>query len=337
MTKLGPLFIDIQSTMLMPDEQALIQNHWVGGIILFSRNYQDVEQLKALTRQIRALRPHIIICVDHEGGRVQRFREGFTAIPPMAVIGQVYDTDPKRALKIAYLYGRIVACELQSVGIDFSFSPVLDLDYRQSQIMGTRCFHADPMTVSLLASAFIDGLASMGMPCVGKHFPGHGYVKADSHVAHPVDDRTLEEIMNRDIIPYRNLASKLSGIMTAHVLFPRVDESIASYSSFWLKNILRKEIGYAGVIFSDDLIMSAANRFEISQRVLAALSAGCDVALICNDREAVSTVLENLKHESPRESIHIATLRSRDFYHDPRPEVQKALNEVGALDFVVSA
>lgn len=337
MSTLGPLFIDLQSTTLLPEEHALIKNPWVGGIILFSRNFKDVAQVTALTQQIRNLRSNIIICVDHEGGRVQRFREGFTAVPPMSVIGQLHHSDPKRALKVAYSYGRIIACELQAVGIDFSFCPVLDLDYGNSQIMATRCFDADPMVVSVLAGAFIDGLASMGMPCVGKHFPGHGYVQADSHVAHPMDDRPLEVIMAKDILPYRNLVSKLTGVMTAHVVYPRVDESIASYSSFWLKNILRKEIGYGGVIFSDDLVMSAANQCALPLRVQAALGAGCDVALICNDREGAVKVLDSLKNETPRDTLRLSSLRGKHFYENYQDEVKRALAEVGSLDFTVSA
>ena len=191
--------------------------------------------------------------------------------------------------------------------------------------------------MSLLAGAFIDGLASMGMACVGKHFPGHGFVEADSHVAHPIDERILEAIMTADILPYRNLSLKLSGIMTAHVQFPRVDESIASYSSFWLKNILRKELGYGGVIFSDDLIMSAANGLELTLRVQAALGAGCDVALLCNDHEAVAQTLEALKHESPREVTHLAALKGKHLYDDNHLEVEIALSQVGTLDFLVNA
>lgn len=337
MTKLGPLFVDLQSTTLHPDEQGLIANPWVGGVILFARNYKDRDQMIALTKSIRSIRPNIIICVDHEGGRVQRFRDGFTTIPPMSVIGQLYATDPKRALKVAYSYGRIIACELQAVGVDFSFAPVLDLDYGRSQVMATRCFHAEPMAVSLLAGAFIDGLASMGMACVGKHFPGHGYVEADSHVAYPIDERTLEQIAERDLLPYRHLALKLTGIMTAHVQYPEADELIATYSSFWLKNILRKELAFAGLIFSDDLTMSAANRFEMIRRVQAALGAGCDILLLCNDRKAVGEVLDALQYEKPREIAALSALKAEHLYEDNHLEVEIALSQVGELDFLVGA
>jgi beta-N-acetylhexosaminidase len=193
------------------------------------------------------------------------------------------------------------------------------------------------MVVSLVAGAFIDGLAYMGMASVGKHFPGHGYVQADSHIAHPLDDRTLEAIMARDIEPYRYLASKLTGVMTAHVIYPRVDESIASYSSFWLKNILRKDLGYAGVIFSDDLVMSAANQCALPLRVQAALGAGCNVALICNDREGVAKVLDSLKHELPRDIMNLSALKGKHLYEDHQHEAEKALSEIGSLDFLVSA
>ncbi len=290
---LGPLMIDVAGLELSGLDCERLAHPLVGGVILFARNYRDPQQLTALCSAIHALRsPALPIAIDHEGGRVQRCREGFTRLPPMRRLGELWDTDPAAARRAAADVGYLLAAELRACGVDYSFTPVLDLDWGPSGVIGDRAFHKNPQAVAELAGALIEGLAAAGMGCCGKHFPGHGWVAADSHLAIPVDERSLAE-MEPDLIPYRRL--KLDGVMPAHVIYPRVDHRPAGFSPVWLEK-LRKEFGFDGVIFSDDLSMEgAAFAGDMVQRAEAAWTAGCDVLLICNAPDAVATVLENWK------------------------------------------
>ena len=284
------LWIDVEGLVLTKDDRRRILHPSTAGVILFSRNYKDLPQLRQLTNDIHALNPDMIIAVDHEGGRVQRFREGFTEIPAMGTLGVAWEEDPDRARETAYAYAQTMSRELKSAGVDLTFAPVLDLNYGRSEIIGTRAFHTSPEAVIELAEAFIDGLHAEKMWAVGKHFPGHGYVKADSHVADPVDERDLEMLLENDLRPYLALGNKLDAVMTAHIVFPEVDDRLVTYSSYWLRTILREQLNYTGIIFSDDLAMHAATHMPVMQRVEEALAAGCDYVLLCNDAAAVDVV-----------------------------------------------
>lgn len=288
---LGPLMIDVPGLELSDLDRQRLVHPLVGGVILFARNYRDTAQLTALCSAIHALRcPVLPIAIDHEGGRVQRCRAGFTHVPPMRRLGELWDSDPAAARKAAADLGYLLAAELRSCGVDYSFTPVLDLDWGPSGVIGDRAFHKNPDAVAELAGALIEGLAAAGMGCCGKHFPGHGWVAADSHLAIPVDERSLAE-MEPDLIPYRRL--KLDGVMPAHVIYPQVDSRPAGFSPVWLEK-LRKEFGFDGVIFSDDLSMEgAAFAGNMVQRAEAAWAAGCDMLLICNAPDAVADVLAN--------------------------------------------
>jgi beta-N-acetylhexosaminidase len=293
---LGPLMIDIAGTELSSDDVRVLAHPLVGSVLLFSRNYADPQQVAALTAAIRALRtPHLLIGVDHEGGRVQRFREGFTRLPPARLLGRRFDEDRRDALDLAQSVGWLMASELRAVGVDFSFAPCVDLDYGVSEIIGDRAFHSDPDAVAALAVATMMGMREAGMPAIAKHFPGHGAVVADSHVALPVDRREFPDL-EADIRPYRPLNdNNLPGIMAAHVVFPAVDRLPASLSKRWITGILRGELGFHGCIFADDLTMAGAAAFgDVTARSELALAAGCDVLPICNDRQSVELVLGRL-------------------------------------------
>jgi len=286
----GPLIIDIVGTTLTDMEQQRLRHPLVGGMILFARNYESPAQIKALCDEIHCLRDApLLIAVDHEGGRVQRFREGFTRLPAMRRLGELWDQDRTAALKAARGVGLVLAAELRAWGVDYSFAPVLDLDWGRSGVIGDRSFHRDPAAVIQLAGSLIEGLRAGGMACCGKHFPGHGWVEADSHVAIPVDERSLAELQT-DMEPFRRL--KLDAVMPAHVIYPQVDERPAGFSPKWL-SLLRKEIDFDGVIFSDDLSMEGASvAGDIVARVEAAWNAGCDMLLVCNAPESVGDLLE---------------------------------------------
>ncbi len=290
MTPYGPLMIDIAGTVLSDLDRQRLRHPLVGGVILFSRNYESAEQLAALCADIHALRePRLPIAVDHEGGRVQRFREGFTRLPAMRLLGQWWDETPRAAVESARSVGFLLAAELRARGVDFSFTPVLDLDWGRSGVIGDRAFHRDPTAVAELADGLIAGLRDAGMACCGKHFPGHGWAEADSHVAIPVDERSLDE-MAADLAPYRALS--LDAVMPAHVIYPQVDSRPAGFSPVWIDK-LRNEFGFDGVIFSDDLSMEGASvAGGIVERAEAAWSAGCDMLLVCNAPAAVGELLE---------------------------------------------
>jgi len=296
--RLGPVMVDVGGMELTPDDIERLQHPQVVGVILFARNFAAPLQLIQLTHSIRELRsPALLIAVDHEGGRVQRFRHGFTAIPPMRELGKLWDRDPAQGIAAARGCGFVMGSELQAHGVDFSFAPVLDVDYGESSVIGDRALHADPNVIAVLAEALQAGLNAAGMSSVGKHFPGHGYVRADSHHEVPVDERSLAEITARDLVPFQRMArSGLGGVMQAHVIYPKVDSKPAGFSSVWLQKILRQKIGFQGVIFSDDLMMEGASTAGgIVARANAALNAGCDMALLGNDSRAQDTLLEGLE------------------------------------------
>ena len=286
----GPLMIDIGGLALTDLDRDRLMHPLVGGLILFARNYQSPEQLACLCAEVHALRePPLPIAIDHEGGRVQRCRDGFTRLPPMRRLGEMWAHNPEAALSAAHNVGYVLATELRRNGVDLSFTPVLDLDWGRSGVIGDRAFHRDPAVVVELAGALIKGLHHAGMAACGKHFPGHGWAEADSHVAIPVDDRTLAELAS-DMEPYRHL--RLDAVMPAHVIYPQVDSRPAGFSSLWIGK-LRNELGFDGVIFSDDLSMEGASiAGDIVARASAAWNAGCDMLLVCNAPDAVDDVLE---------------------------------------------
>jgi beta-N-acetylhexosaminidase len=303
--------LDLKGTDLLQDEVDLLRHPLVGGVILTSRNYQDPGQLLQLTGKIHALRqPALLIAVDHEGGRVQRFRDQFTRLPACRRFGQHYDGNHQEALKYAEHTGWLLASELQCVGVDFSFAPVLDLDTGNSGVIGDRAFHHDPGVVAELARAFTRGMKSAGMAAVGKHFPGHGYVREDSHESVPVDTRSFEDIAMRDLVPFERLAGTvLAGIMPAHVIYPEVDANPAGFSEIWLGQVLRRRLGFQGAIFSDDICMAGAGvAGDYPDRAHAALAAGCDMVLVCNNPAAAVEVLEVLKPE-PRPLSQVRLMR----------------------------
>ncbi len=294
-TGLGPVMLDVVGTTLTVDDIRRIRHPLTGGVILFARNYANRQQLTALTTAIHAERPGILIAVDHEGGRVQRFKtDGFTRLPAMRTLGQLWEHDVLQATKLATAIGFVLAAELRACGVDLSFTPVLDLDFGESSVIGDRAFHRDPRVVTLLAKSLNHGLALAGMANCGKHFPGHGYVQADSHIAIPVDERSLETIMTEDVPPYQWLDMSLAAVMPAHVIYSKVDRHPAGFSKKWLR-ILRKDIGFQGVIFSDDLSMEGASvAGSVTEGAQAALQAGCDMVLICNAPHKADELLATL-------------------------------------------
>ena len=299
----GPLMIDVEGLSLTETDKRRLLHPLVGGVILFSRNYKDPIQLSALTQEIAQLRnPPLPITVDHEGGRVQRFREGFTRLPAMRVLGELFAKDANVAEDAAEAVGLVLASELRAHGVDFSFTPVLDLDWGRSSVIGDRSFSKDPQIVSRLANALIRGLSQGGMGSCGKHFPGHGHVRADSHVDIPVDRRSLRAILRNDALPYQWLASTLAAVMPAHVIYSKVDERPAGFSTRWLQDVLRGQLGFAGAIISDDLSMQGARQVQgqplsLSEAALAALAAGCDLALVCNQSLDGGRALDELLDE----------------------------------------
>lgn len=294
----GNVMLDVAGLELTAEDVERLAHPACGGVILFSRNYDNPQQLAALVSSMRASSPSpLLISVDHEGGRVQRFREGFTCLPPMAWLGQCYDRDAEKALQQAHELGWLMAAECRMADIDFSFAPVLDLGLGVCEVIGDRAFHADPDVVSLLATAWVHGMHDAGMAAVGKHFPGHGAVTEDSHLDLPIDTREIDSIMKTDVTPYINLFNEgLEAVMPAHVIYQQADAHAAGFSRFWLQHVLRDHLKFDGVIFSDDLSMAAAaSAGSYASRALAAIDAGCDMVLICNQPQAADEILLALK------------------------------------------
>ena len=310
---LGPVMLDVVGTTLSDDDVRRLQHPLTGGVILFTRNYQNRAQLTELCAAIHRARPGILIAVDHEGGRVQRFRsDGFTRLPAMRALGQLWDRDVLQSCKVATALGYVLAAELRACGVDLSFTPVLDLDYGPSEVIGDRAFHRDPRVVTLLAKSVNHGLLQAGMANCGKHFPGHGFVAADSHIAIPVDERDPKEILKEDAAPYGWLGTSLSAVMPAHVIYPFFDNQPAGFSRKWL-SLLRNELGFEGVIFSDDLSMEGASvAGNVVQGAHAALRAGCDMVLVCNSPDKADQLLAGLDPsvalDAERSAARVASL-----------------------------
>lgn len=323
---LGPVMLDVLGTELTDEDRKRLKHPLIGGVILFSRNYSSQAQLARLTGEIHDLRnPHLLIAVDHEGGRVQRFRDGFTRLPPMRELGHIWDEHPNRAKTLAHQTGWVLAAELRASGVDFSFTPVLDIDFGQSGVIGDRAFHRDPQAIAVLAHSLMQGLKQGGMAAVGKHFPGHGFVRADSHLEIPVDERDYADIEMADLIPFRQMINfGMAGMMPAHVIYPKMDKLPAGFSKIWLKDVLRKEMGFDGVIFSDDLSMEGASvAGGVVQRAEAALQAGCDMVLVCNKPDSADELLAGLKWEMPA----LGMARLIRMHGRPHPESWDRLHE----------
>jgi len=295
----GPIVCDVAGFELTEVERARIANPLVGCVILFTRNYRDPEQLRSLCSQIHAVKPSVLIGVDHEGGRVQRFREGFTAIPAMRLYGRAYEKAPQEARRALQAASFVLAAELREAGVDFTFAPVIDLDWQQSTIIGERALAASPESVVSLARCVFAGFAEAGMANCGKHFPGHGFAQADSHVSLPVDARPLETILAADAQPYEELAREMRSVMSAHVLYPALDTVPATFSRKIMTGLLRERFGFEGLLFSDDLSMGGAKvEGGILERAHKALQAGCDALIVCNDPASVDVLLEGLVWEA---------------------------------------
>jgi beta-N-acetylhexosaminidase len=294
---LGPVVLDPAGLALTEEDRRRLLHPAAGGVILFAHNYESPEQLLALTEEISRLRePELPICVDHEGGRVQRFARGFTAIPAMRRLGVLWDREREAAKRAARAVGTVIAAELGAHGVDFSFTPVLDLDYGSSAVIGQRALHYDPNAVGALAAQLIEGLAGGGMAAVGKHFPGHGFVAADSHLAVPRDERPVKDLFRKDLLPYRAaIKAGMAAVMPAHVIYTQADPEPAGYSRYWLQEVLRGKLGFEGLIFSDDLSMEGAGTAGgVPERARAALAAGCDQVLLCQKPQEQEELLESL-------------------------------------------
>jgi beta-N-acetylhexosaminidase len=294
---IGPVMADIGGTVLTAEDREVLKHPLVGGLILFARNYSDPKQLKALCAELHKLkRPRLLLAVDHEGGRVQRFRVGFTRVPAMGSLGALYEEDRRKALAAARRWGRTIGRELGAHGIDLCFAPVLDRDTGRSKVIGDRAFSPDPGAIVALARAFSRGLKAAGLPATGKHFPGHGAVAADSHHALPVDRRGFDAIAATDLAPFAELGNELPSLMLAHVRYSAVDDTPASLSRHWIQDVLRKRMKYDGALFCDDLSMGgAAVAGGPLERARLALAAGCDMLLVCNDRPGLLKVLDGLE------------------------------------------
>jgi len=337
---LGPVMIGLSGFQIEADEREMLMHPSVGGVVLFSRNFESIDQIEALVDDLHGLRdPHLLVAVDHEGGRVQRFRHDFTVLPAVGQLGRVYQGNRDRGLQLSQLSGWLMAAELRAVGIDFSFAPVLDLDKGLSQIIGDRAFASDPDAVTELARSYIHGMHEAGMAATGKHFPGHGSVSADSHLALPVDERRFEDIQFDDLIPFERLCdSGLEAMMAAHVWYKNIDDQLAGFSRFWLQDVLRRRLGFQGLIFSDDLEMEGASvAGTVPERAERALTAGCDVVLVCQTQQAMASTLDGLapKH-NPTAQLRMVRMHGRaapkrvQLQADSR--WQQAVNQVLAYD-----
>jgi len=338
---LGPIMLDLAGVDLSPEDRNLLMHPLVGGVVLFSRNYHSLVQLEQLVKAIHELRqPPLLVAVDQEGGRIQRFREGFTELPTAQAIGRSHDVNAEDGLALARRAGWLMAAELRAVGVDMSFAPVLDLDWGMSEVIGDRAFHRNPETVATLARAYASGMRAAGMAATGKHFPGHGAVVQDSHHTLPVDRRSYADL-DQDLLPFQRLAREaLAGMMTAHVLYSEVDDQPASFSRRWLAEELRQALDFRGAVFSDDLVMEAASVLgDLPERAKAALEAGCDMVLICNDRPGVIRVVEALAGFSdPVSQIRLARFHGRpapnrevllasDEWHGARQALSDSMNQ----------
>lgn len=339
----GPVMFSLQGVELTAEEREMLDHPAAGGIILFSRNFVSAEQVADLSRQIREGRtPAPLIAVDQEGGRVQRFRQGFTELPPAAVYGHIYQSSREHAKQVARDAGWLMAAELRAVGVDFSFAPVLDVERGVSQVIGDRAFGSQAREVADLALAWAAGARESGMPSVGKHFPGHGAVTADSHLELPVDERPFEEIEAIDLYPFRRLIDNgLEAVMPAHVIYSQVDQRPAGFSSVWIRHILRERMGFSGVVFSDDLNMAAAQvAGSFPERGVAALEAGCDMVLACNNPQGIAATLDALgDHHDPVSRSRIARMHGKRqqafglLHENPRwHETVKALSRLDETD-----
>lgn len=313
---LGPVMLDLRGLRIEPDEAELLTHPAAGGVILFSRNFESINQLRELIATIHDLRePRLLVAVDQEGGRVQRFHGDFTRLPACALLGREYDRESRHGLALAESAGWLMAVELRAVGIDFSFAPVLDLDRGISEVIGDRAFHGDPESAMQLAWRYMEGMRRAGMAAVGKHFPGHGTVAADSHLETPIDDRRYEDILFEDLRVFEHLINHhLAAVMPAHVVYPQVDDRPAGFSRIWLQDVLRGQFGFQGAIFSDDLGMSgAAVAGDMEARAHAALDAGCDMLLVCNNQAGAATVLETIKTAAvPATQARLMRMHGRD-------------------------
>ena len=321
---LGPIFVSVEGKELTKEDKKILSHDLVSGVVLFSRKYENKDQLRLLIKSIKSLKyPNLLVSVDQEGGRVQRFMNGFYPIPSMRSLGHLYDQSSEEGMQATYITAEIMGLELAEVGIDFSFAPVLDIDHGVSAIIGSRSFHYDPKVVDCLSEHFYHGMQKAGMHCVAKHFPGHGGVSEDSHRKTPVDNRAKKTIVD-DLQPYKTLIKRgLSGIMTAHVRYPSIDDQIATFSHYWLQDCLRKKLHFNGVIFSDDLMMKGTD-FIIStpKKTLMSLAAGCDIVLICNAPETVHECLSELYFSKDQ----FANLERKIQYLIPSDRVQRQSN-----------
>jgi len=308
----GPLMLDLEGTALSVEDRELLRHPMVGGVIYFARNFASRQQIAALSQEIAAIRPQLLIAVDQEGGRVQRFRDGFTRLPPMQALGERFAANAVGGARLLRDCGWLMAAEMLAVGVDFSFAPVLDLDRDRCAVIADRAFGDDPALVSVAACHFIDGMHEAGMAATGKHFPGHGGVAGDSHLVTPFDDRDLDQLVARDMVPFRELSATLDAVMPAHIVFPAIDEHCVGFSRRWLQEILRSALGFNGVIFSDDLSMKGADHAGgYDRKTELALAAGCDMVLVCNDRPGAIEVIECLERSRAAPSPRLAKMKAR--------------------------
>ncbi|ERH53814.1 beta-hexosaminidase [Ectopseudomonas chengduensis] len=323
----GSLMMDIAGIWLTAEDRQMLRQPEVGGLIIFARNIESPRQVRELCQSIRALRPDLLLAVDQEGGRVQRLRQGFLRLPAMRAIA-----DSDNAEELAEHCGWLMATEVLAVGLDLSFAPVLDLDHQRSAVVGSRAFEGDPQRATTLAAAFIRGMHQAGMAATGKHFPGHGWAEADSHVAIPLDERSLDDIRACDMQPFKRLVHELDAVMPAHVIYSQVDEHPAGFSRRWLQDILRGELGFEGVIFSDDLSMAGAHVVgDAGKRIEAALAAGCDMGLVCNDRASAELALSALQRLRVTAPARLERMRGRGYATTEYRQVPRWLTAVAAL------
>ncbi|MBB4862476.1 beta-N-acetylhexosaminidase [Pseudomonas nitritireducens] len=329
----GSLMLDVGGTWLTAEDRQILRHPEVGGLIIFARNIESPRQVRELMEAIRAIRPDLLLAVDQEGGRVQRLRQGFLRLPAMRAIA-----DNANAERLAEQCGWLMATEVLAVGLDLSFAPVLDLDHQRSAVVGSRAFEGNPQRAVELAGAFIRGMHAAGMAATGKHFPGHGWAEVDSHVGIPEDERTLEQIRAVDLVPFQRLSGQLDALMPAHVIYPQVDPNPAGFSRRWLQDILRGELGFDGVIFSDDLSMAGAHVVgDAANRIEAALGAGCDMGLVCNDRasaELALSALQRLKVTAPQRLQRMRAKAWPGIEYKQLPRWQQAVGELRAAQLI---